>query len=130
MTAKRIRLNEYQHSWLSNSQPRRLAGCRAEQSKRLDLRTLDRRESGAGLRDFVLSVRRRRIKDVTATQYPLPILGRVIAKWMRELDDGRGFILVRGFPAEDYSEQDAAFAYWLVGLHMESRSRKTAKVRS
>lgn len=37
---------------------------------------------------------------------------------MRELDDGRGFILVRGFPCGDYSDDEAAFAYWLIGLHM------------
>jgi hypothetical protein len=37
---------------------------------------------------------------------------------MRELDGGRGFILVRGFPADKYSQEEAAFAYWLIGLQM------------
>lgn len=37
---------------------------------------------------------------------------------MVELDAGRGFILVRGFPVAAYSEEEAAFAYWLIGLHM------------
>jgi hypothetical protein len=58
------------------------------------------------------------LTEVAPSQYPLPVLGRAIVAWMRELDDGRGFILVRGFPVGDYSETDAAFAYWLVGLHM------------
>ncbi|HVN27566.1 MAG TPA: TauD/TfdA family dioxygenase, partial [Candidatus Binataceae bacterium] len=50
--------------------------------------------------------------------YPLPRLSHAIRDWMHQLDNGRGFILVRGFPSTDYSEEEAAFAYWLIGLHM------------
>lgn len=62
--------------------------------------------------------RRESLQEVVASEYPLPRLAPAIRGWMRELDDGRGFILVRGFPVEKYSEGDAAFAYWLIGLHM------------
>lgn len=62
--------------------------------------------------------KREPLKDVVAGEYPLPRLMPAIRGWMRELDDGRGFILVRGFPAEKYPKDDAAFAYWLIGLHM------------
>ena len=58
------------------------------------------------------------LTEVSAADYPLPRLGPAIRGWMRELDDGRGFILVRGFPVADYSDDEAAFAYWLIGLHM------------
>jgi hypothetical protein len=58
------------------------------------------------------------LTEVAASEYPLPVLGPGIAAWMRELDAGRGFILVRGFPASDYAEEGAAFVYWLIGLHM------------
>jgi hypothetical protein len=58
------------------------------------------------------------LSEVKVSDYPLPELGPAIQHWMSELDDGRGFILVRGFPAADYTEEDAAFAYWLIGLHM------------
>ena len=58
------------------------------------------------------------LSEISAAEYPLPVLGRAIAAWMRELDDGRGFMLVRGFPAADYSEDEAAFAYWIIGLQM------------
>lgn len=58
------------------------------------------------------------LTEVTPSQYRLPVLGPAIKAWMAELDDGRGFVLVRGFPADDYAEQDAAFAYWLIGLQM------------
>lgn len=62
--------------------------------------------------------KREPLKDVVAGEYPLPRLMPAIRGWMRELDDGRGFILVRGFPAEKYPKDDAAFAYWLMGLQM------------
>ena len=58
------------------------------------------------------------LTSVVAAEYPLPRLGLAIRSWMGELDDGRGFILVRGFPCGDYSDDEAAFAYWLIGLHM------------
>lgn len=58
------------------------------------------------------------LNEVKAADYPLPHLAPKIGGWLRELDDGRGFILVRGFPSNQYSEEEAAFAYWLVGLHM------------
>lgn len=58
------------------------------------------------------------------------MLGPAIAAWMRELDDGRGFKLVRGFPASDYSEAEAAIVYWLIGLHIwGALFRKIARVR-
>jgi hypothetical protein len=56
--------------------------------------------------------------QIEKSDYPLPVLGPAIQRWMLELDAGRGFILVRGFPAAFYSEEDSAFAYWLIGLHM------------
>lgn len=52
-----------------------------------------------------------RLADIVVHNYSLPALGRAIQRWMRELDDGRGFILARGFHAADYSEEEAGFAY-------------------
>lgn len=50
--------------------------------------------------------------------FPLPTLGRRIAAWMGELDRGRGFILLRGFPVEACGEEACAEIYWGLGLHM------------
>jgi hypothetical protein len=60
----------------------------------------------------------RPLSQIEKSDYPLPVLGSAIQRWMLELDAGRGFILVRGFPAADYSGHDSAFAYWLIGLNM------------
>jgi hypothetical protein len=50
--------------------------------------------------------------------FPLPTLAPKIAGWMTELDRGRGFILLRGFPVEQQSEAVCAGVYWGLGLHM------------
>jgi hypothetical protein len=61
---------------------------------------------------------RKPLTDIAPSEYPLPKLGPAIENWMHELDDGRGFMLVRGFPVQNYTEDEAAFAYWLIGLQM------------
>ena len=50
--------------------------------------------------------------------FPLPALAARVAEWTRELSDGRGFLVVRGLPVERLGEDDAARAYWGLGLHL------------
>jgi hypothetical protein len=50
--------------------------------------------------------------------FPLPRLQPTIARWMTDLDRGRGFVLVRGVPVWRYTESEAAIVYWGLGLHM------------
>ncbi len=54
----------------------------------------------------------------TRDDFPLPTLALKIASWMRELDRGRGFILLRGFPVDQHSEAVCTEIYWGLGLHM------------
>jgi hypothetical protein len=54
----------------------------------------------------------------TRDDFPLPSLGPKIAGWMHELDRGRGFILLSGFPVEAYGEEVCSQVYWGLGLHM------------
>jgi hypothetical protein len=54
----------------------------------------------------------------TKTDFPLPTLGPKIAGWMADLDRGRGFILLRGFPIEQHPEHFCTEVYWGLGLHM------------
>lgn len=51
---------------------------------------------------------------------PLEALGRTLADWGRALDDGRGFVLVKGVPVQELSEADVELAYWILGLHLGS----------
>jgi hypothetical protein len=62
--------------------------------------------------------RSRPMADRTRDDFPLPGLASKIAGWMRELDRGRGFILLKGFPVEAHSEAVCTAIYWGLGLHM------------
>lgn len=50
--------------------------------------------------------------------FVLPTLGPAIGGWLGDLDKGRGFVLVKGFPAEKYSKADCALVYWGIGLYL------------
>lgn len=50
--------------------------------------------------------------------FPLGVLGESVRAWAAELARGRGFVLVRGLPVERYDDEDAALAYYGLGLHL------------
>ena len=56
--------------------------------------------------------------DLTADAFPLPTLMSSIAEWRSVLVDGRGFVLVRGLPVDEWTEQEAEVACWCLGLHL------------
>src|SRR5690606_25502472 len=39
-------------------------------------------------------------------------------RWSTEIEDGRGFVLVRGFPAQDYAVEDAEAVFWGIGSYL------------
>jgi hypothetical protein len=51
-------------------------------------------------------------------EFPLSKLAAKIRDWLIELDSGRGFILLKGFPVERFSKEACADFYWGLGLHM------------
>ncbi len=56
--------------------------------------------------------------QVRREDFPLPTLAPRIAGWARELDTGRGFLLVRGLPVARWGDEDASLVYWGLGLHL------------
>jgi hypothetical protein len=59
-----------------------------------------------------------------------PIDGELAAdlrRWARELEDGRGFLLVRGLPVERWSEDDVRIVCYGLGLHMGTPVRQNPK---
>ncbi len=70
-----------------------------QQSKRSDWIHVLSDAENAELDSAIQAYRRmgKALREISASDYPLPVLGPAIAAWMRELDDGRGFFLVRGF---------------------------------
>lgn len=58
------------------------------------------------------------LPNIEAADFPLERLAPSLRKWRSVLKNGRGFVLVRGFPVHDYSKDDAALAYWIIGRHL------------
>ncbi len=50
--------------------------------------------------------------------FPLPRLAPRIAEWLRELGEGRGFVLLRGFPVREHSQEECAEIYFGLGLQL------------
>jgi hypothetical protein len=65
------------------------------------------------------------LRFVTAAEYPLAACADAVVEWRREVEYGRGFILIRGLRAELYSDALAAAIYYILGLHMGEPIRQT-----
>ena len=50
--------------------------------------------------------------------FPLAQFGAKLTRLANELEDGRGFFLLRGLPLDDYSEDQAHTIYYGIGLHL------------
>ena len=55
--------------------------------------------------------------DVTREDFPLPGFAPELARIARELETGRGMILLRGLPLE-YSPDELRMVYWGIGAHL------------
>ncbi|MFF8913308.1 TauD/TfdA family dioxygenase [Streptomyces sp. NPDC015032] len=73
-------------------------------------------ELGAALR----SVRERGVPllKVTADDFPLPTLSGELARLADVLENGRGFVLVKRIPVEQYGEAAASTIFWGLGQHL------------
>lgn len=58
------------------------------------------------------------LADLRREDVALPRLAPALAAWRRELTDGRGFLVVRGFPVERWGDDGASLVYWALGLHL------------
>lgn len=58
------------------------------------------------------------LRTVQPEDYPLSVSAEAVEEWRREVDFGRGFILVRGLRTHLYSDALSAAIYYVLGLHM------------
>ncbi len=56
--------------------------------------------------------------DFARADFPLPELDGLIGDILDELETGRGFSVLRGFPAADYDEADMRMIFWGLGRHL------------
>jgi hypothetical protein len=60
----------------------------------------------------------RSLHALRADDFPLAALTAKIDVWRREVADGRGFVLIKGFPVERWGPDDAAIVFYGLGLHL------------
>jgi hypothetical protein len=58
------------------------------------------------------------LRTVQASDYPLRECAEAAERWRKDVDFGRGFVLVRGLRAHLYSDALCAAIYYILGLHM------------
>src|SRR5688572_21575473 len=58
------------------------------------------------------------VTDIKLPDFPLARMAPTIASWAAELNNGRGFVLVRGLPAERFSDDEIRATFWGIGLHL------------
>ena len=55
--------------------------------------------------------------DLTRDNFPLTGIAQDVVSWRRELDSGRGLMLFRGFPIDEYSVEQWELIFLGLGLH-------------
>ncbi|MGB0412181.1 MAG: TauD/TfdA family dioxygenase [Pikeienuella sp.] len=59
-----------------------------------------------------------RFPKLSKADFPLPSLAARFAEITEELENGRGFLLLRGLPVERYSDAQIELIYYAIGLHL------------
>jgi alpha-ketoglutarate-dependent taurine dioxygenase len=70
---------------------------------------------------------RREISTLTAADFPAPAFASDAAALRKEVESGRGFVVMRGLPIDRYSEEEAANIYWGVATHLAKPIPQNAK---
>lgn len=65
--------------------------------------------------------------EISPARFALPSLGAALAQILRELLEGRGFAMLRGFPVERYTREEQAIAYLGIGSWLGSARSQNAK---
>lgn len=58
------------------------------------------------------------IYSIQQRDFPLPTLSELLVSLRDELDGGRGFVRLRGLPAERWGEAKSRLALWGIGTHL------------
>ena len=66
-------------------------------------------------------------QDVTQGDFPLDGFRDALARMVHELEYGRGFVLMRGFPVERYDYTDIRRLYWGIGQHIGTPESQNSK---
>ncbi|HTC10253.1 MAG TPA: TauD/TfdA family dioxygenase [Acetobacteraceae bacterium] len=60
------------------------------------------------------------LAQVGRSTFPLPLLGEKLARHLEEIRTGRGFVVLRGLNAADYTDDEVGLIFWGVGAYLGS----------
>jgi len=90
-----------------------------------------------GLSDAETGEIERAVRSLAASQFdiaalgpddfPLPTLGPRLGRLLREVLNGRGFVLLRGLPLKSWNKREAAIAFLGIGVHLGSLRSQNAQ---
>lgn len=77
-------------------------------------------EAIAALESALAYVKQKGLKmpNFTKEDFPIPELAKEVAYFNEELENGKGFLLIRGLPIERYTDEEISIIYYGLGLHM------------
>ena len=77
------------------------------------------KEDNAELNEALNQVKSKGLKltKISKEDFPLYKLGERLTNILDEIENGRGFKLIRGLPVEKLSEEDATIIYWGIGTY-------------
>ena len=77
-------------------------------------------ESLREIEDALRAVQARKLAppNFGKADFPLPNFSPVLAGMLEELERGRGFFLMRGFPADRFTEAEGEIIFWGLGQHL------------
>ncbi len=83
----------------------------------------------AELRDALVRSRAAGVpaESLTAADFPLPRLSTKLHRALREVEHGRGIVMLRGFPVEGERLDDVTAMYLGLGAHLGTRLTQTAE---
>ena len=58
------------------------------------------------------------LEKITAQDFPLTELSIPLAQWLYEIEEGKGLVLLSGFPVDRYSNEDCEIILWGICAHM------------
>jgi len=67
------------------------------------------------------------VVDITESGFPLPALGAVLHRMRRELLQGRGFTLLRGFPVDGLTPRQRGIGFFGIGAYLGRAVSQNAK---
>lgn len=81
----------------------------------------------AGALEFVKDSGMSTINLRSRSDFPLDRLARTLDSVSGDVHNGRGFVLIKGMPVDQYSREDIAIMYWGIGIYLGYPVSQNAK---